>query len=66
MEVMTMNVTREYISIKETAKKLGVHPITVRRTMTKQMPSYKFGQKIYFKIEDVEKWIKDQRCRGAN
>jgi len=61
MEVMALNVTKEYISIRELAKKLGVHTITVRKTVAKQIPSYAFGRKIYFKIEDVEAWIKAQK-----
>ena len=65
-ELGVIILEKEYIGVKELAQKLGVHPHTIRRTVMKQIPHYKMMSKILFKIDEVEEWIKDQRCRGAN
>lgn len=51
----------EYISIKKLSEKLGISEATIRRVIAKKIHKYKFGQKIYFKMIDVEVWIEAQK-----
>jgi excisionase family DNA binding protein len=50
----------EFISVEDAAKRLGLHPDSIRRFIrTKQLPAYKFGGVYKIKKSDFEKFIKD-------
>ena len=50
----------EFISVEDAAKRLGLHPDSIRRFIRKkQLPAYRFGGVYKIKSSDFEKFIKD-------
>ena len=58
-EVMTMEVTNRWYSLKEVCEYLGVSRDTIFKWIeTKNMPAHKMGRLWKFKLDEVDEWIK--------
>lgn len=52
---------KEYISIGQVAKRLGVNPTTVYRLAQKgKLPGFKVGSQWRFSPEQLDSWVADQ------
>lgn len=57
-----MKPNRKYLTVAELADLLRLNPITVANmARAGRIPSYKFGGRVCFTIEDVEAYIKSRR-----
>lgn len=57
-----MEETKEFYSITELAKRLTVHPDTVRKLYrTGKIPYHRFGKSIRFAKNDVDRFIEETR-----
>lgn len=55
----------DFLSVREVAERLDVHPMTIKRWCEKRkLTYYVIGQRKKFKEEDIEKYIEDN-CREA-
>lgn len=62
-----MIAKQKYITIKELAELLRLNPITVANmARAGRIPSYKFGGRVMFTVEDVEAYIKSSRRPSRN
>lgn len=48
------------IKLKELAEYLEVHANTVYRMIKEGLPCYKLGKDFRFKVEEVEKWLRNR------
>ena len=56
-----MTGEKEYLSIGEVAKRLGVNPTTVYRLAQKgRLPGFKVGSQWRFSEEQLDSWVADQ------
>ncbi len=57
-----MKVPMKTYTVEEIAKALKLHPYTIRRLCREEkIPAFKFGGQWRFDLEEVEKWVKNQR-----
>ena len=56
-----MTGAKEYMSIGQVAKRLGVNPTTVYRLAQKgRLPAFKVGSQWRFSEEQLDAWVADQ------
>jgi len=54
-------------SVIEIANFLGVKESTIRAWVhTRQIPYYKIGRLVKFKLEEIEQWIQEKRVEVIN
>ena len=60
---MTITTTHErFLSIEEAATYLSTKVSWIHQNHKhKQMPSYKIGRKLIFKVEELDCWIENQK-----
>jgi excisionase family DNA binding protein len=57
-------VQKSWLTLKEAAKYLGVRPETVRTSyITQGLPYSKRGKLLYFRLEDIDRWLEEGRIR---
>ena len=48
----------EYLSVKEAAIRLGVHPDTIRRAINSgRLPAYTVASRVRIRASDLDEWI---------
>jgi excisionase family DNA binding protein len=54
------------LGMKDTAKKLGIHPITLSRLAKEgKIPYYKIGHRKKFDTKDIDKYLRGKHYDGA-
>ncbi|WP_207219993.1 helix-turn-helix domain-containing protein [Emticicia agri] len=57
----------ELISIQDTAKFLGMAKQTIYQLVSeREIPHYKRSGKLYFKVEELTKWVEDGKRKTIN
>lgn len=58
---------RKTLTVKETADYLGVHEDTIYTMVKqKQIPHFRVRRRIFFSIETINAWIRDQEQQIIN
>jgi len=57
----------DFLTLKETAKKLGVHTATVSRYCDQgRITFYQVGERKKFKLEDIDNYIQGVKCDATD
>lgn len=60
-------MTKKFLSLKETAEYLGISKSSAYKLSHKQIiPKYKPAGKIYFELDDINKYIEDSRIKSQS
>jgi len=58
---------KQFLNIKETALYLGIKGSTIYSWVhTKQIPYYKIGRLVKFRVEEIDQWIREKRVEVIN
>lgn len=60
------NSVPTWITSKQLAQHLGVSVSTVTKLRVSKIPYYKLGGKIYFKKQEIDKWIEKTRHKSGS
>ena len=56
---------REFITVKQLASQLGMHPHTLRiKIWAKEIPAYKIGGSVLLDKKEIDDWINEQKIKG--
>lgn len=60
-------MTKKFLSLKETAEYLGISKSSAYKLSHMQtIPKYKPAGKIYFELDDINKYIEDSRIKSQS
>jgi excisionase family DNA binding protein len=58
-EVDTQSRRHQLVSKEKLAELLGVKPRTIKTLRSKGLPGHRVGKEVFYKVEEVEKWIEE-------